>query len=72
VKPAAPQKRAAATANKCCVSNMPKHQCRQSPHLTGSRTVQRISAFDLGGRVPQISSALGMRRSEAIIVLNEN
>jgi hypothetical protein len=34
--------------------------------------VQRIPAFDLGGWVPLISSAIGMRRSETIIVLDEN
>ncbi len=48
------KKQAAATANKCCVSNMPEHQCRESP---ATRTLRSEISLHLS-RMTAIPSVL--------------
>lgn len=43
----------AATASKCCVGNMPKHQCRESPHLGCCCKLQRTTGLESRDRCPR-------------------
>jgi hypothetical protein len=49
----------AAIANKCCDSNMPKHQCRESPHCVSSCAMQRRAGL------PKSAMVINLRRGLA-------
>jgi hypothetical protein len=76
------KKHAAVTANKCCVSSVPEHQCRESPHCGRSPFDLALILYAAAAKVgsePRVTNAAaringGFRKhsGRSLIVYNAN